>query len=511
MKYIGLIDLGSHEISLSIVSVTAKKQYSFVEKLSRTLAMGADTYSKSRVSLDKIRELGEIFSDFSLKLKEYPEIEVLAFAESAIREAENRSYVLDYLKFLTGVEVKVLSNNEQVLYQLYSYYDSIKDFERYIQEGAMFVDLGAGSVQFSLFLEGKLVSSQNMRLGSLRLNAVLEELEERSLNFQEYLLEYIWGDLTYFQKFEGRLQKVRHLFLSGENLTYIRALSHKPASEFASLSRDDLNKILEDLPDRSYDYLVRIEHIPEEHARLILPTALLLREVFRFTGRDEAYLPDSPLDKGVFLAHYENNFPALRGRDWSQDQIELARNLARRYEAEEKHCQQVEFLSLELFDALKKRLRLSPQDRHYLHLAAILHNVGKFINIVSEDRRSFDIVRSLEIPGLSPEELYFIALLIYFHESDNRQRPEIESELTPDRQLAMDKLCCLLGLANAMDTSHQQKIKKIKLDEKRGRMRLALYSEEDISLELWKLSKEQCFFQDVFSTELEILTRPYQA
>lgn len=508
MKYYGLIDLGSHEISMTIYSVKEGQDYKLLEKVSRTLALGADTYAHKRISIDKIRELGEIFKDFELKLKEYPKLELIAFAESAIREAENQLYVLDYLSRETGIDVKVLSSNEQAQYQLFSYYNSIENFSDYIKKSALFLDLGAGSVQFTLFENGKLAATQNMRLGSLRVHAVLEELQARNLNYKEYLLEYISGDLAYYKNFESRLGQIEHLFISGENLNYIKALANIPEGKMAELEFSDLENILEELDGLSLSELVQQKHFPEDHARLILPTALMLREVFRFTEKDTAYLPDSSLDKGVLIGSgFSNNIDLLQ-RDYLEDRISLARNLASRYETDKNHCGQVEFLAIELFDGLKKHHGLKKQEKHFLQLASILHNVGKFINIVSEDKRSYEIVKVAEIPGLAPCDLEFIALIIYFHEADNRHKPEVDYRLSDKKLVALAKLSAILGLANAMDSSHQQKIKKIKIENKKEYLRFVLYSNEDIGLELWKLSKEQAFFEDVFSIPIEFVSRP---
>ncbi len=507
MRYLAVINLGSHEISLSICQLRNRECPQLLEKVSRALAFGRDTYSEGAISEEKIVELMDVLADFQLKLKEYPHIELVAVAESAIREAGNRLFILDLIQRQTGLDVDVLSNNDQVYYQLLALSHKLQDFDQIIMEPTLAVELGAGSIQFTLYDQGRLLNTQNMKLGSLRIASVLEELREHTRNFEDYVLEFISGDLAYYKSHENRVDQVKHLILNGSNLFYIRQLAGLSSASQTLLSQEDLQKALKILTRKTGQALIREDHIPSEHVKLLLPTALIVGEVFRFTDLHQAYLPDTNMEEGIILAYAMREVRYQIKHDFSADRLSLARAISQHYKTDQAHCGQVEKLALEIFDETKKLHGLEASDREMLQLAAILHNVGKYISISKDDRRSYDIVRSLEIPGMSNSDMEFLAELIYVHDLHHLQDMDMDHSHDQARSLRLFKLAAILMLANAMDISHRQKIARVRVQNKKGRPRFSLYSSEDITLELWNLEQAKAFFDQVFLTKSEFVAR----
>ncbi|MDD7401998.1 MAG: HD domain-containing protein [Eubacteriales bacterium] len=507
MRYLAVINLGSHEVSLSICQLRNRECPQLLEKVSRALAFGADTYSEGAISEEKIVELMDVLADFQLKLKEYPHIELVAVAESAIREAGNRLFILDLIQRQTGLQVDVLSNNDQVYYQLLALSHKLQDFDQLIAETTLAVELGAGSIQFTLYDQGRLLSTQNMKLGSLRIASVLEELREHASNFEDYVLEYISGDLAYYKSHENRVDQVKNLIINGGNLFYIRQLAGLSAGSKMVLSQENLQSALKTLTRKTGQALIREDHIPSEHVKLLLPTALIVGEVFRFTGLDRAYLPDTTMEEGIILAYAMREARYQVPHDFVADRLNLVRSISQHYKTDQAHCGQVEKLALQIFDETKKLHGLEAPDREMLQLAAILHNVGKYISISKDDRRSYDIVRSSEIPGMSNVDMEFLARLIYIH--DLRDLQDMDKGFAHDRtrSLRLFKLAAILILANAMDISHRQKIAQVKVHIKKGRPRFSLYSSADITLELWNLEQAKAFFDQVFLTNSEFVAR----
>ena len=73
------------------------------------------------------------------------------------------------MKRHTGLEVEVLSNASQRFMDYKSIASKENEFNRIIQKGTAIVDVGGGSIQISLFDKDRLVASQNMKIGNLRL------------------------------------------------------------------------------------------------------------------------------------------------------------------------------------------------------------------------------------------------------------------------------------------------------------------------------------------------------
>ena len=128
---------------------------------------------------------------------------------SAIREAENTAILLNQIEVRTGIHIDVLSNSEQRFLDYKSIAFQGEGFLKIIENGTAIVDIGGGSIQISLFDKDTLVSTQNMRLGVLRLQERLNHLNA-SLNQYDNLIEEL---------VDSQLQVYKKLYLREREIT----------------------------------------------------------------------------------------------------------------------------------------------------------------------------------------------------------------------------------------------------------------------------------------------------
>ena len=112
-------------------------------------------------------------NEYTKIMKSYRVSEYRAYGTSAIRETENTSIILDQIQQRTGIKIGVLSNSEQRFLGYKAIAFKGEDFNKFIEKGTAIVDIGGGSIQISLFDNDKLMATQNMRLGVLRLREIL--------------------------------------------------------------------------------------------------------------------------------------------------------------------------------------------------------------------------------------------------------------------------------------------------------------------------------------------------
>ena len=151
------IGVGSFELELGIYEIDAKYGIRNVDMLRHVIAIGSETYDTGRISYQTAQEITEVLSDFVNVMKSYRCAGCTAYATSALREARNRNIVLEQIRVHTGLEVKIISNSEQ---RFLSYKALAAagggEFNELIKEGTAIVDLSFGSMQISLFDEGKM-------------------------------------------------------------------------------------------------------------------------------------------------------------------------------------------------------------------------------------------------------------------------------------------------------------------------------------------------------------------
>ena len=192
------IDVGSHETTLRIYEISKNNGIQQLDHVHHTSRLGYETYSTNHISYHSIEKLCSILNGFSLKMKEYGVNDYMITATSALREADNNLIVLDQVKQRTGFFIRILSNSEQ----RYLCYKAIaltpNSFHKLIQKGTLLADVGGGSIQLSLFNKNALIATQNVMLGSLRIQEILQNMRNITDNYQNLIYEYIYHDLHVF-------------------------------------------------------------------------------------------------------------------------------------------------------------------------------------------------------------------------------------------------------------------------------------------------------------------------
>ena len=136
-----------------------------------------------------------------------------------------------------------------------------------------------------------------------------------------------------------------------------------------------------------------------------------------------------------------------------------------------------------------------------LTLATILHDCGKYISMVKLGECSYNIVLYTEIIGLSHLEREIVANVVKFNHDkfDYSQEISKKSSLNQNSYMIIAKLSAILKVANALDRSHKQKFKDIKIALKENNLIITVNTDADITLEKGLIGEKADFFEEVFS------------
>ena len=194
------IDVGSYEVEMKIFQFGARKEVQEIDHIRYRIELGKDTYTKGKIGVEKIEELCEVISDFRKIMEGYKVQAYRACATSAVREAENWLLLTEYVEHITGIKIEVLDNSEQRYLEYKSIAFGEKEFYKIIQNGTAIVDVGSGSVQICLFDNDKLVTTQNIRIGNLRIREKVADFTSKTLHLEEMVEELINNELESFRK-----------------------------------------------------------------------------------------------------------------------------------------------------------------------------------------------------------------------------------------------------------------------------------------------------------------------
>lgn len=496
------IDVGSHETVLRIAEMRRGKAPKDIEVVHRTLPLGSDTYLSGRISQGLLDQLAKILLSFKTKLSEYGEVPVLVTATSAFREAENQAYALEQIRQRTAYEIQVLTNSLETSLHLSGLAASIENFSQIVQETTLILDIRAGSIQLSMYDQGALINSLNFRIGALRVRELLGDLERHAIDYTALLAEYIGGDLKYYSTMGPKRTTYKHLIVIGGNVRFLRYLMAMQPDE-STLEIEQFQETLRSLSGADKGQDQRLADMPAEHRSLMLPTAIIIDEVSRYTGVKAIQMPkfslSSCLLNDLAMRKYKLKIPY----DAEADLISSARQVARRYRIDKKHSYHVERLALKLFDLTKKWHGLKKEDRTSLQIAAILHNVGKYIAVQDDGRQTLNIIQATELVGLSEDRKLLIGLLACFHNGHVEIHHYEVRQLPKPLRITLIKLIALLAVANALDAGHGSKINLLRAKETEQGLQLTYETDDDATLELWNFDNHVDTFVDIFGM------RPY--
>ncbi|WP_455714540.1 Ppx/GppA phosphatase family protein [Anaerosporobacter sp.] len=510
------IDIGSSEVSMKIFEVSKKYGIKELDHVRHTIELGSQAYTNGKISHTVVNELCHVLQGFTKKMKEYQVEDYTACATSALREALNNLLILDQIKLTSKLKVSILSNSEQrfLLYKAVALKEPC--FNQIIEHGTAIVDVGAGSIQISLFNKGSLITTQNIKLGSLRIREILSTMENQTTNFNNLLEEYIAGDLQTFKDFFLTDFNLRNIIAVGDNindlLRYRKYIERTTCQTFHSnpkgaMDRSAYHSLYTKLLSMNLSQISNSLQISKEEASLLVPTAMIYYKMFEQTKATTLWSPCVSLTDGLVVDYAEKKQKVKLTHDFTLDILNAARNIARRYHCNQSHTKNVEYLALTLFDNLTKLHGLNNRDRLLLQIAVILHNCGEYINLNSGALNSYHIILSTEIIGLSHTERELLAYLVRFNIGNYPKYEDLNNTFNKDTYIKISKLSAIFRIADAMDKSHKQKFSNISVTYKNRQLNITGTTLEDTTLERGLFEKKAEFFEDVFGIRPQLKQR----
>lgn len=500
IKTFAAIDVGSFELSMKIFEFSGKNNMREIDYIKQRLDLGSDTYAAGKISNEKVDELCRTLKEFIDIMNSYKVESYRAYGTSAIRETENSAILLDQIAQRTGIRVEVLSNSEQRFLDYKSIASQGENFRKIIEQKTAIVDIGGGSIQISLFENDTLVSTQNLRLGVLRIQELLHHVSTRNSRTEDLIDEMATAQLATYKKLYLKEHEIQNIIVVDDYISpWARRRSGKAGAQ-AMIHVEDFDALLQMLRSKNTTEIAKQMYITEEKVPLVLISAVLTRRIALLMGADCIWAPGVTLCDGIAYEYAEKMKMFQGEHDFEKDIIAFALNISKRYMGSKKRAETLEKLSTTIFDSMKKVHGLGKRERLYLRIAAILHDCGKYVSLVNIGETSYNIIMATEIIGLSHVEREMVANIVRFNHSRFQYygQPGM-SGMDRDSYLVVAKLTAILRLANSLDRSHKQKLKGLKAGLQENELILNVETQEDITLETCFFDQRCEFFTEVFS------------
>ena len=498
------IDIGSYEVSMKIFELSKKIGFRELNDVRYSLELGKGVYSNGKLDTQMLDVLCETLNDFKRMMQDFGVVEYRACGTSALRELANPLIIVEQIYRRTGFKVEILSNAEQHFLGYKSIAAIERGFKKMIQKGTAILDVGGGSLQVSLFDKDALVTTQSLKMGSLRIRQRLQELEKTTIHYDKLVEEFIRNDLTNFQRLYLKDRDIKNVILMGD---FITDMIFQEEMKDKIITRNEFMKRYEDTVDKTEDVLAQEMEIDPEYASMVVPTMVVCRSFIDIFQAEALWAPGVSLLDGIAYDYAEKKKFIRSVHNFENDILVTSKNIAKRYSSSKSHIQGTMNLCLNIFDSMKKVHGMGKRERLLIQIAALLHDCGKYISMGNVSECSYQIIMSTEIIGLSSLERKMIAYAVRYNTTAFVYYDEIQmlgAGIDRESYIKIAKMTAILRLANAMDRSHCQKVKGIKTVLKDRELQMVMDSSQDISLELGLLQDKVAFFEEVFGIRLVI-------
>jgi|TARA_B110000459_G_C16592547_1_gene487005 exopolyphosphatase/guanosine-5'-triphosphate,3'-diphosphate pyrophosphatase len=289
IKKYGAIDVGSNAIRLLIVTVI--EQEGKVAKFKKTslirvpIRLGTDVFVEGKVSEASYLRMLDSFKAFQLLMKIHNVFKYRACATSAMREAKNGKTVVKRLLNATGIEINIINGNEEAKII------ASTDLKTYLVHDKVFlyVDVGGGSTELTIYSEGKTVASKSFKMGTVRLINNLVD-------------DKMWDQIKDWIK--NNTQKYSHITLLGTGGNINSTYKYSGKKIGTPLNYKYLIAYFNKVKAFSYDdRIVELDMNPDR-ADVIIPALKIYIFAMKWSGAECIYVPKVGLSDGIIRSLY---------------------------------------------------------------------------------------------------------------------------------------------------------------------------------------------------------------
>ena len=502
-----VIDIGSHLLKMRIAQLI-KGEIAEVDRLEYPLHLGHEVFNEGKISFESLRELSQILQGYAEVMESYGVDQIRAVATTALREAQNRAYVIDQLKIQNDLTVEVLEDDQEKTLIYSEMLRSLQEMEQVKDQDTLLTYIGTGSIGIALYNGKNVVYSQSIPVGSLKLRDVLYTAGEDSENFHVVMEEYLDAIMERVAKSMQGVQASNLVFTGSDIQLIARVFEIQPEQGRYFLNTQQVSAVYREIVSLSPEKISIRYNITEEEADILYSALSIFSRLFRFSKAEYIILPVVDLWDGVMRHMLQPKSIEAYRQHVRNSAIACAESIADKYGCPRKHADLIRKFAIKIFDKTKAVHGLAPQYRLILELAAILHDCGHYVNTKLHTRSTFDLVKNFDIYGLTAAHMRLIAYVASCNEFNIPRLEDWEfSQLGEEQKICVSKLIAIFRLANSLDKSQRQKLSDIKVRLEHNRLLVTGETNEDTHLEKWAFAQCCPFFKEVFGMDPELTIR----
>ncbi len=289
IKQYAAIDIGSNAMRLLVANIIEEKgketQFTKSSLVRVPIRLGQDAFTVGEITEENIERMVDAMKAFKLLMKVHKVEKYMACATSAMREAYNGKEVVDLIKKKADIKIEIIDGKkEAAIIASTDLHYLLKTDQTYL-----YVDVGGGSTEFSLFSNSKMIVSKSFKVGTVRL-------------LNEMVNDVVWHEIEKWIKANTKDYEQVTLIGSGGNINKVFKMSGKQNEK--PLSYIYLNSQYSLLNSLSYEQRISELALNPDRADVIIPALRVYLNAMKWSGARSIYVPKIGLADGIVKALY---------------------------------------------------------------------------------------------------------------------------------------------------------------------------------------------------------------
>lgn len=506
MPTFAAVDIGSNSVRLKIAKAVRGRLQTLHDDREVT-RLGESVFANGTLDPQAMSHTLQVLRRFHRAVQTHAADRVRVVATSALRDARNSRAFLDWVRSATGWKTEIISGLEEGrLIHL-----GVLSNARIASSRALLIDLGGGSCELTLSLAGHIEDMVSLPIGAVRLTQTFLHHDPPKKKELEQMRGFIQREVSRIQKriTDSKLQI--SLATSGTpaalSSLYASKVRGYNESKPQTVPKTAVASLLKNLSRRNLAQRRALPGIGPRRAEIIIAGTMVFAELMQQCNlRSFRYLPLGLRDGMLAQMMADYNGSAVMRERVETERHEALLSAAKHYGADLPFAQRIRDLAMQLFRRLQTVHQLPPQYADWLEAAAMLHEVGAYINRSGRRRHTYYVIAHSELFGYTPAQRRIIgAIARYVGKSLPSPNDRVMGLLPGIEQIHAAKAVALLRLARALDQGRRGAVSDLNVRvHQDGRVRLMLTPRagEEIELELWAVEQEKDYFRNVFGREL---------
>jgi exopolyphosphatase/guanosine-5'-triphosphate,3'-diphosphate pyrophosphatase len=500
-RRLAAIDIGTNSIRMVVAEVEGDGTYRILDEERDMARLGKDLYRTGRLAADSVDRALAALTRMKAIIDGFDVVDLQVVATAAVRDAANGPAFRREVQRRLKMRVDVISPEEEA--QL-AFQSAARHFEVGGRPVAV-VDIGGGSMEVVLAVGGVVEQVHSLPLGAVRLteayvrsdplkdkewkklrNAIDDALEEhlRRPPFQPELLIGSGGTFTN----------------AAEMIMADREGQTGPAHGYA-ITRSDLDGLVGRLRTMPLEVRQEMPGLNPRRADIIVAGVAAVARLVRRLGVRSILVNERGIRDGLLLSMIGGEAAAP---GTTPDRMESVAAFARKCRSTERHNSHVATLAGQLFDGLRRRMKLPADARDLLVAASLLHDVGALISHAGRHKHAYHLIVHSDLRGFSAREIQIIANVARYHRGalPKKRHANFGPLRKPDRGLVR-ALAGMLRVACGLDRTHTQRVAGLRCSWRAGDLRIALKANSDPQVEVGEALRKA----DLLAKELRARVR----